>query len=204
MLPPFPARIDSPPLFVSLPGRSKRRNLATATHKTAFSIRSRLKRHTIEYERFAEACLVISSLAAWYTASLILTACNKILLDSLSFPYPLIVTFVHFSGVALLIRMLLVAVGGTPLVALDFHTYILQILPIALCTAIEISLSNQAYSMVSLSVMTVIKSTLVAATYIVSIIAGMRCLLIRRVYCLSVSVGASQIAKVPVLSFMRN
>lgn len=36
----------------------------------------------------------------------------------------------------------------------------------------EIALTNQAYSMVSLSVMTVVKSTLVAATYIASILAG--------------------------------
>eukprot|EP01055_Gregarina_sp_Pseudo9_P000003 Gregarina_sp_Pseudo_9__2@NODE_1001_length_1984_cov_14_439075_g938_i0_p1_GENE_NODE_1001_length_1984_cov_14_439075_g938_i0NODE_1001_length_1984_cov_14_439075_g938_i0_p1_ORF_typecomplete_len421_score82_13TPT/PF03151_16/4_6e53UAA/PF08449_11/2_6e12EamA/PF00892_20/1_6EamA/PF00892_20/1_9e07PUNUT/PF16913_5/9_2e07_NODE_1001_length_1984_cov_14_439075_g938_i0571319 len=152
----------------------RRSSLLTATHRTAFSIRTHLKRHAgqLAYTQFAHVVLVLAMLAAWYAASLILTACNKVLLDSLSFPYPLIVTFVHFAGVALLIRMLLLVSGAMPPAALDYHTYIIQILPIAIFTAVEISLSNQAYSMVSLSVMTVIKSTLVAATYIVSIMAG--------------------------------
>eukprot|EP01053_Blabericola_migrator_P003403 Blabericola_migrator_1__3402@NODE_1_length_33786_cov_123_788665_g0_i0_p22_GENE_NODE_1_length_33786_cov_123_788665_g0_i0NODE_1_length_33786_cov_123_788665_g0_i0_p22_ORF_typecomplete_len201_score27_60TPT/PF03151_16/1_9e19UAA/PF08449_11/0_017_NODE_1_length_33786_cov_123_788665_g0_i01284013442 len=169
---------------------SKRRAVLTATHKTAYSIKTRFNRSNgvgerwnlttcglasaIAPQQLAEGLRVLSMLVAWYTASLVLTACNKVLLDSLSFPYPLIVTTIHFAGVALIIRTMLITTGTNPLAALDYITYTRQILPIALFTAIEIALSNQAYSMVSLSVMTVIKSTLVAATYITSIIAGKR------------------------------
>eukprot|EP01056_Protomagalhaensia_sp_Gyna25_P000560 Protomagalhaensia_sp_Gyna_25__559@NODE_1262_length_2007_cov_121_210874_g1005_i0_p1_GENE_NODE_1262_length_2007_cov_121_210874_g1005_i0NODE_1262_length_2007_cov_121_210874_g1005_i0_p1_ORF_typecomplete_len427_score59_76TPT/PF03151_16/3_3e51UAA/PF08449_11/3_9e15EamA/PF00892_20/2_1EamA/PF00892_20/5_6e07PUNUT/PF16913_5/0_0036SLC35F/PF06027_12/1_3e03SLC35F/PF06027_12/0_14_NODE_1262_length_2007_cov_121_210874_g1005_i06571937 len=153
--------------------RSSKRRVATVTQGAAFSLKSRLRRRPkIWSPRVAECLTVALLISAWYCSSLVLTAANKVLLDSLSFPYPLIVTTVHFAGVALVIRTLLIVSGTNPLTVLDYRTYIRQVLPIALFAAIEIALSNQAYSMVSLSVMTVIKSTLVAATYIVSIIAG--------------------------------
>eukprot|EP00920_Eleutheroschizon_duboscqi_P042579 GHVT01101573.1.p1 GENE.GHVT01101573.1~~GHVT01101573.1.p1 ORF type:complete len:1026 (+),score=238.67 GHVT01101573.1:337-3414(+) len=50
--------------------------------------------------------------------------------------------------------------------------YFRRILPIAVMTALEISLSNAAYPLVSISVITVVKSTLVVFTYLLSVMWG--------------------------------
>lgn len=53
---------------------------------------------------------------------------------------------------------------------MDIYIFILIV---AIFTAAEVALSNQAYSMVSVAALTVLKSTLVAATYVASIITGL-------------------------------
>lgn len=124
-------------------------------------------------EQVRQGVLICSLIAGWYVVSLLITACNKILLDALAFPYPLFVTFVHLAGVALLARSaMLLVYGSESVVSVEPCVYVASILPVAFASAMEIALTNEAYRLISLSLITVLKSTLVATTYVGSIIAG--------------------------------
>lgn len=73
---------------------------------------------------------VVFLVGAWYVMSLTLTAANKILLDSLAFPYPLFVTFIHFSGVALLARTVSTPFSNV-LIILQLRQRSISVVPLA-------------------------------------------------------------------------
>jgi solute carrier family 35 protein C2 len=107
-----------------------------------------------------------------YMCSLSLTTLNKTMFDVLNIKIPLIATCVNFSLVALVLRGLYRFNGRSPpfISSADYRQFII---PIALFTALDVGLSNLSYSIVSVSVMTVIKSTNVVLTYILSMAFGL-------------------------------
>ncbi|CEM00969.1 unnamed protein product [Vitrella brassicaformis CCMP3155] len=127
-----------------------------------------------------QICAVACAVLSWYAASLSLTFLMKYILDTLGFQYPILVTFIHFGFMSLLLRSSFAFLSWFPdFPAISGTMYLRFIVPIALCTAADISLSNESYSMVSVSVMTVIKSSIVVVTYLLGLAFGLevfRCL----------------------------
>lgn len=88
-----------------------------------------------------EIGVTILLILTWYLMSVFLTATNKLLLDSLGFPYPLMVTFVHFTGVALVLRTVrshtcllkpqaeVFLVNNDSVITVDLTTYLKIIMP---------------------------------------------------------------------------
>eukprot|EP01069_Polyplicarium_translucidae_P001446 Polyplicarium_translucidae@DN1664_c0_g1_i1.p1 len=117
---------------------------------------------------------VIYSVLFWYISSISITACNKYLFDSLDFAYPVLVTFIHFAFMSILLRMGFSSLSFFPdLPFVEVGHYLRFVLPIALCSAGEIALTNLSYTMVSISVITVLKSSLVVVTYLFAIVLGL-------------------------------
>lgn len=118
------------------------------------------------------ACVIGASVVSWYSASMIVTAINKYLFDVLEFHHPLLVTFIHLTFTSIFLH-----VGfpytGVPDRSISVRNYLRFILPIALLGSAEIALSNLAYTAVSLSVMTVIKSSAAVLTYLLSVLVGL-------------------------------
>eukprot|EP00917_Polyrhabdina_sp_WS-2016_P018996 GHVP01040794.1.p1 GENE.GHVP01040794.1~~GHVP01040794.1.p1 ORF type:complete len:293 (+),score=24.48 GHVP01040794.1:82-960(+) len=113
------------------------------------------------------------SVLFWYASSMSITALNKYLFDVLGINIPLLVTFVHFTFMTVLVRVgFSVLPFFPPFPEIDTKDYFKFIVPISLLGAMEIGLSNVSYRMVSLSVMTVIKSSLVVVTYIFAVAFG--------------------------------
>eukprot|EP01071_Lankesteria_metandrocarpae_P006442 Lankesteria_metandrocarpae@DN4356_c0_g2_i2.p1 len=122
-----------------------------------------------------DVCWVAVSISLWYASSMAITAANKVVFDNLGFDYPLLVTAVHFMCMSVLLRLCFLCLpclsSEMPQVSRD--TYLRYIAPISLFTAADITLTNISYPMVSLSVMTVIKSAIVVVTYFFSILFGL-------------------------------
>ena len=109
----------------------------------------------------------------WYLSSSLLIGANKILFDVLSIEVPLLVTFIHFSITSLVLAAIRSKrpdiTGG---VQVTVYEFLCSILPVALCTAGDVGLSNMAYSRVPVSVMTILKSSAPVCIYTVAVIVG--------------------------------
>ena len=110
----------------------------------------------------------------WYSSSSMLIASNKVLFDLLDIEIPLLVTFVHFS-----ITSLILAAGRSRrpdlvgCVQVSSAEFIFSILPVAVCTAGDVGLSNMAYSRVPVSVMTILKSSAPVCIYTAAVLVGL-------------------------------
>lgn len=118
---------------------------------------------------------IIGSVLLWYAASISIMALNKWLFDKLKFTYPLLVTFIHFTVTSLVLQVLFSCRCnfGSSISQVTGANYFKYILPIALFAASEVALSNFAYSQVSLSLMTVMKSSAAVLTYLFSVYFGL-------------------------------
>ena len=115
---------------------------------------------------------IIGSILGWYACSTILVSANKIIFDILDFPIPLLVTFLHFSltcFVMVIIRNRLPDLIGHTVISRS--EFIWAVLPVALCTAGDVGLSNMAYSRLPISVMTVLKSSAPVCIYTAAVVA---------------------------------
>eukprot|EP00914_Ancora_sagittata_P012545 GHVO01024098.1.p1 GENE.GHVO01024098.1~~GHVO01024098.1.p1 ORF type:complete len:351 (+),score=24.39 GHVO01024098.1:3-1055(+) len=122
-----------------------------------------------------KSCLPVGlSVLFWYITSIAMTASNKIVFDRLDFNYPVLVTFLHFALMSLVLKIGFSWFSFFPEIpSMDVVRYLKFIVPIALCCAGDIALTNMSYAMVSLSVITVLKSSLVVFTYIFAVIFGL-------------------------------
>ena len=96
---------------------------------------------------------------------------NKVLFDYLDLEIPLLVTFVHFSitsFVMVIIRAEYPDLIGHAVLSRSEFTH--WILPIAVCTAGDVVLSNMAYSRLPISVMTVLKSSAPVCIYTAAVV----------------------------------
>ena len=107
-----------------------------------------------------------------YGFSLSLTGLNKFMFGVLDLKIPLLATLANFSLVTLFLRRLY-AFNGRRRPTISAAEYWKFLVPIALFTALDVGLSNLSYSLVSISAMTVIKSTNIVVTYAVSVAFGL-------------------------------
>lgn len=113
------------------------------------------------------------SILGWYVSSSLLMSANKVLFDYLDLEIPLLVTFIHFS----LTAFILVAVRArwpdvVGKVEISRSDYFRSILPVAICTAGDVGLSNMAYSRLPISIITVLKSSAPVCIYTAAVVAG--------------------------------
>eukprot|EP00923_Selenidium_pygospionis_P010348 GHVN01017985.1.p1 GENE.GHVN01017985.1~~GHVN01017985.1.p1 ORF type:complete len:382 (+),score=44.04 GHVN01017985.1:254-1399(+) len=121
-----------------------------------------------------EAMKVACSIALWYSVSITLTALNKVLFSTLNVQFPILITFTHFAFVSLLLRMGVACSNsfyGLP--TIQWGAFLKTILPIGFLTAVDIALTNIAYRMVSIAVITVMKSAICAVTYVICVAFGL-------------------------------
>lgn len=116
---------------------------------------------------------VALSILAWYVSSSLLIGSNKILFDMLKIDVPLLSTFIHFSltafALAILRRHWPDAIGAGVVSKSEFCR---SVIPVAVTTALDVGLSNMAYSRLPISVMTVLKSSAPVCIYTTAVIAG--------------------------------
>ena len=114
------------------------------------------------------------TILSWYISSSVLIASNKVLFDLLDIEIPLLVTFVHFSFTSLVLAAIRLRrpqiFGSVHVTPFEFVT---SILPVAVCTAGDVGLSNMAYSRVPVSVMTILKSSAPVCIYTAAVLLGM-------------------------------
>ncbi|EER18197.1 conserved hypothetical protein [Perkinsus marinus ATCC 50983] len=116
---------------------------------------------------------VALAILGWYATSMSITALNKYLFSNLGVKFPLIVTFIHFSTTSIVLYLLfaiLPAKFDRPVISAK--DYIRAIIPIAICAAADIGFSNLSYSRISITAMTVVKSSAVVVTYLVGLLFG--------------------------------
>lgn len=116
---------------------------------------------------------VAGAIFGWYACSFVLVSCNKVIFDILDLPVPLLVTFVHFSitsFIMVLLRSKFPALVGQSVVSRS--EFLRWILPIAICTAGDVGLSNMAYSRLPISVFTVLKSSAPVCIYGAAVVGG--------------------------------
>jgi solute carrier family 35 protein C2 len=107
----------------------------------------------------------------WYVMGTLLVSSNKVLFDLLKVEIPLLSTFIHFSVTS----FVLVAVRAScpdliPKVSITRAEFIRAVLPVAITTALDVGLSNMAYSRLPISIMTVLKSSSVVFIYTVGVL----------------------------------
>ncbi|XP_053993612.1 solute carrier family 35 member C2-like isoform X2 [Hylaeus volcanicus] len=116
---------------------------------------------------------ILISILFWYCNSIGITALNKYLFDVAGFNLPLLVAFVHFSCVSI---GLIVFFFFFPSYDEDSSLYNLissatwsKLIPIGVLAALDVSLSNLSYAEVSISVITIVKSSSIVITYLLSV-----------------------------------
>lgn len=96
---------------------------------------------------------------------------NKFLFDYLGLSVPLLVTFIHFSitsfFMVIIQRRSPESFGAITVTREEFLRWIL---PVAVCTAGDVGLSNMAYSRLPISVMTILKSSAPVCIYTAAIV----------------------------------
>ncbi|RQX75757.1 putative DP-fucose transporter [Toxoplasma gondii CAST] len=115
------------------------------------------------------------TVCVWYTSSLILTAANKFMFDTLQMPLPLSVTFLHFSFTSLILRLCFCAFPSLlpPMPSLPLSALLSVVAPMAILAAADVALTNFSYHLIPISTLTLIKSSLVFFTYLLSIAYGL-------------------------------
>ncbi|KAF4695452.1 hypothetical protein FOZ60_004528 [Perkinsus olseni] len=116
---------------------------------------------------------VALAILGWYVTSMSITALNKYLFSNLGVKFPLIVTFIHFSTTSIVLYLLFALWPSKferPVISTK--EYMRAIVPIAVCAASDIGLSNLSYSRISITAMTVVKSSAVVVTYLVGLLFG--------------------------------
>uniref|UniRef100_A0A0G4I113 Sugar phosphate transporter domain-containing protein n=1 Tax=Chromera velia CCMP2878 TaxID=1169474 RepID=A0A0G4I113_9ALVE len=125
-------------------------------------------------DKIVKVLQITGALVLWFAASMSLTAANKYLFDTMGFHYPILVTFIHTGFMSVMASMILIICPcGSDYPVVETRKYFCYIVPIATCAVTEIALSNEAYTMVSISVMTVIKSCILVVTYLVALCMGL-------------------------------
>eukprot|EP00922_Rhytidocystis_sp_ex-Travisia-forbesii_P016762 GHVS01025047.1.p1 GENE.GHVS01025047.1~~GHVS01025047.1.p1 ORF type:complete len:252 (+),score=36.00 GHVS01025047.1:189-944(+) len=120
-------------------------------------------------------CNVVGAVLWWYFTSITMTFVNKYLfgLHTLHFNYQLLVTFAHFGFMSILLLMGFYSSRWfPPMPHITISRYCRFIVPISFFTAVDVALGNEAYSLVGVSTMTVIKSSVVVFTYLLSVLSG--------------------------------
>lgn len=116
---------------------------------------------------------VLLYILGWYLSSSILVSSNKVLFDVLGLSIPLLVTFIHFSLTSFLMviiqRRSPESFGS---ITVSREEFVRWIVPVAVCTAGDVGLSNMAYSRLPISVMTILKSSAPVCIYITAILFG--------------------------------
>ncbi len=98
---------------------------------------------------------------------------NKVLFDLLNIQIPLLATFVHFSITAFALVIIRARWPDLiPQTSISRSEYFRWILPVAITTALDVGLSNMAYSHLPVSIMTVLKSSSVVCIYTTGVIWG--------------------------------
>ena len=107
--------------------------------------------------KLAIMCLV----ATWYTSSITIVFANKHLLSTGSFKYPFFMTAVN-NGVVFAIAWLVTRLPWLHQPPLSTRVVLQVVLPIGLCTALDIGLFNWSLSLMSVSFHTILKGTIPA------------------------------------------
>lgn len=130
------------------------------------------------------------SMVAWWIPSLGLTAANKMIFSDYQFPFPVTVTCFHFSITSVILMTAFHCCKFNLAVpTCSWRRYKYHVVPIAVFAATDIVFSNAAYSYLPLSVLTVIKSSVVIFVYFAALIFG-----IEKFNCAIFSVGVFIVA----------
>ena len=98
---------------------------------------------------------------------------NKFVFDLLHIETPLLCTFIHFSITAVVLALVRVWWPDIiPPIAITRSQYLRWVVPVALTTALDVGLSNMAYSRLPISIMTVLKSSAVVCIYTAGVFWG--------------------------------
>jgi hypothetical protein len=106
-------------------------------------------------------------------ASVVLTLVNKVFYSTLNINIPILSTGINFGISSMVISNYLKRSFNSVTPHVNKTFLIRRLLPIAILTALELSLSNACYRLVSLPIMTVIKSTNLVSTYLCGILFGL-------------------------------
>ena len=114
---------------------------------------------------------ILIYIVGWYISSSLLISSNKVLFDLLGLSIPLLVTFIHFS----LTSFLMVIIhrrspDSFGSIQVSREEFIRWIVPVAVCTAGDVGLSNMAYSRLPISVMTILKSSAPVCIYATAVL----------------------------------
>jgi len=114
---------------------------------------------------------ILLYILGWYLSSSLLISSNKVLFDLLGLSIPLLVTFIHFSLTSFLMviihRRSPDSFGSIQVTREEFVRWIV---PVAVCTAGDVGLSNMAYSRLPISVMTILKSSAPVCIYVTAVL----------------------------------
>jgi solute carrier family 35 protein C2 len=112
------------------------------------------------------ALVLLSLITCWYSSSISIVFANKHLLSARSFRYPFFMTAFN-NGVVCLIAWLVTRLPSFRQPPLSWRVTLRVVVPIGLCTALDISFSNWSLSMMSVSFHTILKGTIPAFVLIV-------------------------------------
>jgi solute carrier family 35 protein C2 len=116
---------------------------------------------------------VSAAILAWYVLGSLLMSSNKVLFDLLHLDIPLLATFIHFSITAFALVIIRARWSDLiPQASITRSEYMRWIVPVAITTALDVGLSNMAYSYLPISVMTVLKSSSVVCIYTTGVVWG--------------------------------
>lgn len=116
---------------------------------------------------------LLLAILGWYVSAAILVSANKVMFGILNLNIPLLVTFIHFSVTSFLMvlvkKRLPDVLGKTHVTRAEF---LRTVIPVAVCTAGDVGLSNMAFSRLPISVITVLKSSAPVCIYFAAVVAG--------------------------------
>jgi solute carrier family 35, member C2 len=116
---------------------------------------------------------VLLYILGWYASSSILVSSNKVLFDVLGLSIPLLVTFIHFSLTSFLMVIIQKKYPESfGSITVSREEFVRWMIPVAVCTAGDVGLSNMAYSRLPISVMTILKSSAPVCIYITAVLFG--------------------------------
>ena len=115
--------------------------------------------------------VVALAIFGWYVMGSLLMSSNKILFDLLKVEIPLLSTFIHFSVTSFtLVIVRYCSPNLVPSLSVSRSEFFRCVLPVAVTTALDVGLSNMAYSRLPISIITVLKSSSVVFIYTVGVL----------------------------------
>ena len=116
---------------------------------------------------FRNRIVVLAHVLAWYAFSIGLTFYNKWLFKTYGLDFPLSITVVHMCVTTFLsgvVRQVRLRWYGTPAPRVPWHDMIYSISPAGVTGALDIGLSNMSLNLISITLYTMCKSTVIAWT----------------------------------------
>lgn len=146
---------------------------------------------------FLNILLVISLSFLWYSVSISFTVYNKWIVQSYrgkGFDYPFTITFFHMVVKYIFSRIWTTFIRPEAITPLKSSVYLKIIVPIGITTALDIGFSNQSISYLTISMYTILKTTVVAWTFIWGSVAKLEVVTMRKSIAIFGIVGGLSLA----------